>query len=200
MGNERGVAIEVQDLLSRAQHWVDAAHSTGTVNAGFVSFALVVDDAERVAARPLVIRLRDKRVFNADDCCEGCVTNSISSLQEVRKALVDVQVGLADQRDGQLFWVLDWMLAVIRAFLTWEERVRATDDGVREASEHYRSMDRTRHTIDQLDVVRAHLRVALNAIANVASLDVPVLATARLPEPSKIVAETRHVLSKGDVE
>jgi hypothetical protein len=68
--------------------------------------------------------------------------------------------------------------------------VRATDDGVREASEHYRSMDRTRHTINQLDVIRAHLRVALNALASVANLDVPTLTTARLPDPAKLVAET----------
>ena len=78
-------------------------------------------------------------------------------------------------------------------------RIDTTDDGVREPSEHYRSMDRTRHTINQLDVVRAHLRVALNALASVANLDVPALKTARLPDPAKLVAETRYVLSKNDV-
>jgi len=46
--------------------------------------------------------------------------NSMASLQEVRKTIVDAQVNLADQSDGQLFWMLDWMRIVIRTFLTCE--------------------------------------------------------------------------------
>src|SRR5262249_47981005 len=88
MRDERVVAINVGDLARRAQRWVGNAVGTVMVEAGFVSFPLVTVDAERDAAWPLITRLQDKRVFSADDCCHDCVKNSITSLLEVRTAII----------------------------------------------------------------------------------------------------------------
>src|SRR5689334_5380260 len=100
----RDMQIDVRGLTARARRWINKRVATGQINLGFISFVMHSNDPERTAARKLLIQLRDKRVFNSNDCCDGCVKNSIESLQQVREILVKSQVDLADLHDGQLFW------------------------------------------------------------------------------------------------
>ncbi|MBI1944529.1 MAG: hypothetical protein HYS27_02465 [Deltaproteobacteria bacterium] len=186
-----GMRVDVRDLVSRARRWVSARVGGATITTGFISFPLVANDPERTAARQLVIRLRDKRVFTASDCCDGCVKNSIAALQEVRKILVEAQVQLANSHGGQLFWCTDYMRETIRAFLTWEERVRAADrPDARAPDEHYRDQVQTRRYIEQLDVLRAHVRVAMTGIAKIAEMELPEHAKA----DDVIAAAPQHLL------
>lgn len=117
--------IDVRDLVRRASRWANARVEGTTLNLGFASLRLAPHDLERTAARQLVIRLRDKRVFTASDCCDSCVKNSMDALQDVRNILVESQVQLANLHDGQLFWLIDYGRQTIRAFLTWEEQIRS---------------------------------------------------------------------------
>src|SRR3546814_18027624 len=78
-------------------------------------------DRERSVAREVVIRLRDRRVLCAWECCDSCIDQALASLQEIRRTIVDKQVDLADLQDGPLYAVLDAMALGIRQFLTYEQ-------------------------------------------------------------------------------
>lgn len=190
------LVIDVRDLVRRARRWLKTRAEGATVNTGFISFPLTVNKAERTAARKLLIRLRDKRVFTAEDCCDDCVRNSIASLQDVRAILVGQQADLADHHEGQLFWVIDYMLATIRAFLTWDERTRADSASDSNADTYDRERGRTHHYIEQLDVLRAHVRTALQGMAVIAEIDLPSAPTNR--ELTALARQPRYLLTEGD--
>ena len=182
--------IDVRDSVRRAGRWANVRTEGLVINTGFVSFRLTPLDCERTAARQLVVRLRDKRVFTASDCGDSCVQNSIDSLQGVREILVEAQAQLADLHDGQLFWLTDYARQTIRAFLTWEEQVRSAGGVDRPVGEHYRDPKRTREYIEQLDILRAHVRRAMTGIAGIANMELPPQGRAEL----ELVMERRHLL------
>lgn len=64
------------------------------------------------------IRLKDRRVLCALECCDDCIANAHKSLQEIRAAVVDKQVELSDMHDGPLYLLIDAMTLGIRQFLT----------------------------------------------------------------------------------
>lgn len=192
----RDMQIDVRGLTARARRWVRKRVATGEINLGFITFAMESNDPERTAARKLVIQLRDKRVFHSNDCCDGCVKNSMESLQQVREILVKSQVDLADLHDGQLFWLTDYILVTIKAFLTWEERSRVGQPHGRDPEHHYRDHDHTQQYIRQLDVVRAHSRVAIAAIAALAEMDLDGLPGEQMQKALSLTAEPKYLLTE----
>ncbi len=86
------------------------------------------DDVERRVASELVIRLADRRVLNATECCDSCVDQSLQSIQEIRRLLVDKQVELARKPESALLLLIEMMLEAIRQFLTFEQRLSAGHD------------------------------------------------------------------------
>ncbi len=148
-----------------------------TISTSGISFQIRATDPERDAARKLLIRLRDRRVFTAFDCCDGCVRNTLASLIEVRKILVDTQVELHNLHDADLFWVVDYLRLTIRDFLSWEERLRAAaiNPGNSRATSEELYVDPVYQAvyIAALDVVRAHARAALAAMAELADMTLP---------------------------
>ena len=93
-----------------------------TLQLPFVSIAVNPKDRERQVARELVIRLRDRRVLSAWECCDDCIDRAaLTSLQEIRQILVNKQVELFDVSAGPLYLLIDAMALGIRQFLTFEE-------------------------------------------------------------------------------
>jgi len=190
--------VDVRGLTSRARRWTNKRVTKVEVNLGFIKFGLEVNDPERTAARELVFRLRDRRVLTAEECCGDCVRNSMVSLQEVRSSIVDAQEKLANLHDGQLFWLLDYILVTIRAFLTWEERSRVGQPHGGDVEAHYKDFDNARRFRSQLDLVRAHARVALNAIGTVAEVDLDTLPGPKFQDALARTAEPKYLLSDAD--
>jgi bacterioferritin-associated ferredoxin len=94
-----------------------------TIALPFVEVTLKPDGRERKVAREVVIRLADRRVLNASECCDGCIESALKSLQEIRQTIVEKQVELSSKTDGVLFLLLDSIRDAIRQFLTFEQRL-----------------------------------------------------------------------------
>ena len=95
-----------------------------TITLPFVEVNVKVDNIEHKVAREVVIRLADRRVLNAFECCDSCIKNALQSLQEIRQIIVDKQVELSGKTDGVLYLLLDSIRDAIRQFLTFEQRLR----------------------------------------------------------------------------
>jgi len=132
-----------------------------SVNLPFVTVSVKPDDIERRVAREVVIRLANRRVLNARECCDSCIERALESLQEIRSLLVDKQVELAERSDGTLYLLLEVMLEGIRQFLTYVERLERS------------SYDGRQGYLAALEVLRGHLYRSLTQVATIASMDVP---------------------------
>ena len=96
----------------------------------------------------------------------------MSSLQEIRKLLVDKQVELADCHDGSLYLLIDAMLSGIHQFLTFEETLKLEAD-VRSRPRARKPQDARQDYFDGLELLRSHLSHCLVQIASMAHMKVP---------------------------
>ena len=151
--------FDLNSLWRRAQHLPVKVDGV-SIELPFLSIAVSADDVECRVAREVVIRLADKRVLNAYECCDNCIEAAIASLQEIRSCLVDKQVELSDRHDGALFLLLEVMLEGIRQFLTFEERLRWSPV----ARESY---------FAALEMLRGHLFRSLSQVASIARIEIP---------------------------
>jgi hypothetical protein len=167
--------FDMVELLARARRQVGGRLGDVTLNLPFISIAVSPKDRERVAAREIVIRLKDRRVFSAWECCDNCIDNALASLQRVRQILVDKQVELSDAQDGPLYLLIDAMLIGVRQFLTFEEFLNRSDDARPHPRlpDFHRPPDTRQAYFDGLEVLRGHLSRCLGQIATIAGMEVP---------------------------
>ena len=119
--------FDVTELVGKANRHVKKRVDGVTINLPFVSFSIRPDDLEQKVAREVVIRLANKRVLNAFECCDSCIEKALASLQDIRSLLVATkQVELSGQADGILYLILELMLEGIRQFFTFEETLRTS--------------------------------------------------------------------------
>jgi hypothetical protein len=83
------------ELFQKAQRLAKKHGGTVTLRLPFISLAVNPDDVEKKVARELMVRLLDRRVLSSKECCDNCIDNSLASIQEIRKVLVDKQVELS---------------------------------------------------------------------------------------------------------
>lgn len=162
--------FDIGKILSRARKLPVSVDGV-TISLPFVEVNLKPDVLEKKVAREIVIRLADRRVLNASECCDGCIDNALKSLQEIRQTLVEKQVELSDKDDGVLFLLLDAIRDAIRQFLTFEQRLeRRPPEGMgrsRESQEIY---------FAALEMLRAHIYRCLLEISKVAKMKIPGIA------------------------
>ena len=197
--------FDMSDLTARVQGLASAARrhagnhlagATVTINLPFVSVAVAPKDRERQAARELVIRLKDRRVLSAWECCDDCLDRALASLQEIRRLLVDKQVELGDLADGPLYLLIDAMALAIRQFLTFEEALNERSDSTlrpRSETNQHRSPDVRRDYFDALEMVHGHLSRCLGQVAAIAGMPGPDGLIAKYQGPWEVevyVAET----------
>ncbi|HVZ17662.1 MAG TPA: hypothetical protein VG897_11125 [Terriglobales bacterium] len=166
----------MRDILARARRQMSGRLGDVTLNLPFISIAVSPKDRERKVAREIVIRLRDRRILSASECCDGCVERAFASLQEIRKSLVDKQVELVDMQDGPLYLVIDIVLSGIRQFLTFQERLERASGGESSDRPFERNLpvDRRQSYFDSLEVLRGHLSRGLAQVAAIAGMEAPV--------------------------
>jgi hypothetical protein len=162
-------------LLARARRQVKGRVGDVTLNLPFVSIPVSPKSRERKVARELVIRLKDRRVLSAWECCDDCIDKALASLQEIRTTLVNKQVELSDLQDGPLYLVIDAMTLGIRQFMTYEELLKRSDDAP--PHPHFgnfrRPPDVRQAYFDALEILRGHLSRCLGQLAAMAGMDAP---------------------------
>jgi hypothetical protein len=167
--------FDIRDLLARARRQLNNRLGNVTLSLPFLSIAVNPNNREPQIAREIAIRLKDRRVLSARECCDSCIDRALTSLQEIRQTLVNKQVELADVHDGPLYLLVDMMLFGIRQFLTYEEMIKQPND----APPHsrfgdFRRADDTRQAyFDALEHLRDHLSRCLGQIRAIAGMQTP---------------------------
>jgi hypothetical protein len=188
--------FDLSALLQKARRTFQKRVEGVSISLPFVSFSVRPEDRERRVAREIVIRLADRRVLNAFECCDGCIDQALASLQEIRALLVDHQVELADLTDGPLYLLLDMMREGIRQFLTFEQQLGSRDRSSR-PSEPHRGRDVQALYFAGLEALRAHLHRCLIQLAAIADIEIPGIAAHMRYDPAwTLGAYTPPVLSE----
>lgn len=134
------------------------------------------DDLDQTVAREIVIRLSDKRVLNAIECCDSCVEQALGSLHEIRSLLVDKQIELSNQTDGAVYIIVEFMLEAIRQFFTFEEGLRTSNPNF--PGELHTRMQRA--DLDPyftaLEMLRGHIFRCLTQVAGIADTTIPKIS------------------------
>jgi hypothetical protein len=151
-----------------------------SINLPFLSFSLNPDDLEKRVAREIIIRLSDKRVLNAFECCDNCIDNALSSLQEIRRILVDKQVELSSSPDSPLYLLIELQVEAIRQFLTFEQRLNESSTPERLPRDTSTEFRRPHHVKEKyfaaLEMLRAHLHRCLFQVSKIADTAIPKIA------------------------
>jgi hypothetical protein len=164
--------FDLSELLSRVRRLFSKHVGNVTLSLPFISLSVSPKDRERQIAREVLIRLKDRRVLSAWECCDDCIDRALASLQEIRQLLVDKKVELADCHDGPLYLMIDAMLIGIRQFLTFEETLKL-DPETRSRPRARERHDVRQNYFDALELLRSHLSHCLNQIATLAGMKVP---------------------------
>ncbi len=162
-------------LIVRARRFVNDRVASATIKLPFVSFTIKPDATEKKVAKEIVIRLADRRVLNSFECCDSCIRNAISSLQEIRAILLDKQVELANMTDGVLYLLIEFMLEAIRQFFTFEEKLNIQEDASPHLSQYRRPETREQY-FAALEMLRAHLHRCLLQVSTIADMKIPKIS------------------------
>jgi hypothetical protein len=168
--------FDLSELFARARRQFSNRFGGLTVSLPFFSFSVNPDDREQLIAREIVIRLKDRRVLSAWECCDNCIDRALESLQEIRRTLIDKQVELSGAQEGPLYLLIDMMLFGIRQFFTYVEMLEPSDDarGPHPRFPDFQRPPDTRQAyFDALELLRGHLSRCLSQIAAIASMQVP---------------------------
>jgi len=182
--------FDVRGVLSSARRKLNSRVGGVSISLPFISFRVEPHDLERKVAREIVIRLADRRVLNAFECCDDCIAQALASIQEIRSLLVNKQVDLAQVADGPLFLLLLTMLEPIRQFFTFVQRL----SGDAEPSTLAQGSPAAPFTPQEsyfaaLEMLRAHLHRCLVQVAVIAEMTVPGIADhMRYPDPWQLEA------------
>ena len=152
--------FDTREIVARAARLTPSIDGV-SINLPFLSINLKATDIDCGVAREVVIRLADKRVLNASECCDNCITEALASLQEIRAILVNAQVQLKDRVDGPLYLVLETMLIALRQFLTFEQRLSLSN------------LEDRQIYFDALELLRGHLYRCLDQVARIAAISIP---------------------------
>jgi hypothetical protein len=165
--------FDISGVLRKARRIASKRVAGVTLSLPFVSVSVNPKDRERQIAREIVIRLKDRRVLSAWECCDDCIERALKSLEEIRAFLVEKEVELSDSHDGPLFLLIEMMAAGIRQFLTFEQR-RSVAEGQKVHPQARQRLEESKQTyFDALEMLRGHLSRCLGQIAVLAKMDMP---------------------------
>ncbi len=168
--------FDLRYLLNRARQQINDRVSGVSINLPFPTFSVQPEATERKVAEEIVIRLADRRVLNAFECCDDCIDKALASLQEIRSLLVDKQVELSRFTNGPLYLLIELMLEAIRQFFTYEERLHNRTNRVLQVPSHFRPQHSREQYFAALEMLRAHLHRCLLQVSAMAEIKIPKIA------------------------
>lgn len=118
--DRNSLRFDVSSIVEAARRLPRPKINSVSLNLPFLTINVSASRSEKKIAREILIRLRDKRVLVAWECCDSCIDNAVKSIMEIRTLLVDKQVEIQDE-NSPLFLISDLMLTGIRQFLTFTE-------------------------------------------------------------------------------
>jgi hypothetical protein len=169
--------LNFENQFQKAKQLFNKKVGDVTINLPFISVGINPRDTEQKVAKEITIRLADRRVLNAKECCDNCIDNALESLQEIRSNLVDKQVELSDHTDGILYLLIEFMLEAIRQFLTFEQQLRSSlPDKKMKHPEFWRTGEIREEYFDSLEILRSHLHRCLIQVSTIADFEIPKIA------------------------
>lgn len=172
--------FDFRKLLDDARRKFDARVGSVSIKLPFISFSLTPTDPETRIAREIVIRMADRRVLNAFECCDNCIEQAIKSLQEIRRFLVDKQVELSGTPDSPLYLLIVLQLEAIRQFLTFEQKINELSGAksiILGLQGDFCKMPPAREKyFAALEMMRAHLHRCLIQVAKIANTEIPKIS------------------------
>jgi hypothetical protein len=172
--------FDFRQLIADARRKLTTRVDGLSISLPFVSFRVSPNDLEQKLAREILIRLADRRVLNASECCDSCIDQALASLQKIRDFLVDKQVELSFATDGPLYLLIEMQLEAIRQFLTFEQRLNASGrskEGRIHVPTDFRPLrDQRDQYFAALEMLRAHLHRCLIQVAKIAAVSIPKIA------------------------
>src|SRR5688572_8758993 len=106
--------FDISGLLATVAQNPNARATAVPITLPFVSVMSDPTDRERRLAGELVVQLRDRRVLQSRECCDGCIDDALRSLQEIRSELVRAQLQLVGDEGVILGQLVELMLIGIR--------------------------------------------------------------------------------------
>jgi len=172
--------FDFKTQLKDARRKLNSRVGLVSINLPFLSFSLNPDDLEKRVAREIVIRLSDRRVLNAFECCDNCIDHSLTSLQEIRRILVDKQVELSSAPESPLYLLVELQVEAIRQFLTFEQRINEAEKFEGVPSDTSAKFCRPHQVKEKyfaaLEMLRAHLHRCLFQVSKIAGTEIPKIA------------------------
>ncbi len=169
--------FDFREQLKNARRKLNSRVGSVSVNLPFLSFSLNPDDLEKRVAREIVIRMSDRRVLNSFECCDNCIDQALSSLQEIRRILVDKQVELSGVSDSPLYILIELQVEAIRQFLTFEQRLNEfapSEPALVDVQKDFRRPRPAREKyFAALEMLRAHLHRCLVQVSKIADTAIP---------------------------
>lgn len=153
--------FDLRSQLSKARRNMNKQVGNITINLPFLSFSINPNNLEEKVAKEIIIRMSNKRILNAFECCDNCINQALASLQDIRKFLVDKQVELSNAIDSPLYLLAELQLEAIRQFLTFEQRLNQD-----------KSFKKERY-FAALELLRSHLHRCLKEVAKIANIEIP---------------------------
>lgn len=168
--------FDLRNLISQARHYINDRVSGVSINLPFVSFSVNPEAAEEKVAKEIVIRLANRRVLNAFECCDDCIDKALTSLQEIRSLLVNKQVELSNSTDSALYLIIEFILEAIRQFFTFEERLQKGINLPLKQSHHFRDDDVRARYFSALEMLRSHIYRCLLQMSAIADIKIPKIS------------------------
>lgn len=164
--------FNLRSQLDNARSKLNSRVGSISISLPFFSFSLNPDDLEKRVAREIVIRMSDKRVLNAFECCDNCIEQALASLQEIRSLLVDKKVELSSIPDSPLYFLIELQVEAIRQFLTFEQRLKEkSKHGIIIPGGFPRLLPREQY-FAALEMLRAHLHRCLVQVAKIGDTNI----------------------------
>ena len=195
--------FDFKTQLKDARRKLNTSIGLVSINLPFLSFSVNPDDLEKRVAREIVVRLADRRVLNAFECCDNCIDHALSSLQEIRRILVDKQVELSAIPDSPLYLLIELQVEAIRQFLTFEQKLNQSVTLNSTPNDLPRDFRRPAFIREQyfaaLEMLRAHLHRCLVQVSKIADTTIlKISANMRYDDKWQIEAYEKPILLEDD--
>lgn len=175
MKNTQPPRFDMTAIIEKARRMANRHLDGVSINLPFVSLTIKPDDTERRIANEIAIRLADRRILNASECCDNCIDQALNSLQGIREIIVDKQVELYSAKESALYLILEMMAEALRQFLTFEQNLNKLHREPMEVGhpDFHRSPEARKAYFIALEALRGHFSRCLLEVSKIGDVTLP---------------------------